>query len=90
METILCPYCECRVRVSDVDDEGGVCPECGAVITGSHLIRQAFGGDFDDEEDDDDEVKKGKRSTPGKALDDFDDDFDDDFEEDDDGDDDDF
>ena len=80
METILCPYCECRVRVSDVDDEGGVCPECGSVITGSHLIRQAFGADFD-EEDDDDEVKKGKRS---KSRDDFDDDFDDDDDDDDD------
>ena len=49
METILCPYCECRVRVSDVDDEGGVCPECGAIITPSHLVEQdmAASEDYD-------------------------------------------
>ncbi|MFO7821713.1 MAG: hypothetical protein R6V56_06655 [Lentisphaeria bacterium] len=40
MDTIVCPYCECRVRTSDVDDEGGVCPECGAVITPSTLVEQ--------------------------------------------------
>ena len=40
MDTILCPYCECRVRVSDVDDEGGVCPECGSIITPTHLLEQ--------------------------------------------------
>lgn len=40
MESMLCPYCECRVKTSDVDDEGGVCPECGAVITPSHLVEQ--------------------------------------------------
>lgn len=40
METILCPYCECKVRMDDVDDEGGVCPECGALITGSILFER--------------------------------------------------
>lgn len=40
MELMTCPYCECRVRVSDVDDEGGCCPECGAIITSSHLVAQ--------------------------------------------------
>lgn len=40
METMTCPYCEVRVRVSDVDDEGGCCPECGAIITSSHLVEQ--------------------------------------------------
>ncbi len=38
METILCPYCECKVKMNDIDDEGGVCPECGALITGSLLL----------------------------------------------------
>jgi transcription initiation factor TFIIIB Brf1 subunit/transcription initiation factor TFIIB len=68
METMTCPYCECRVRVSDVDDEGGCCPECGAIITSSHLVAQdlereeLFGDgedpikeDTEDEEDDFDE-----------------------------------
>ncbi len=40
MEIILCPYCECKVNMNDVDDEGGVCPECGALITGSLLYEQ--------------------------------------------------
>lgn len=40
MDTIVCPYCECRVRTADVDDEGGVCPECGAIITPSTLVEQ--------------------------------------------------
>lgn len=64
METMTCPYCECRVRVSDVDDEGGSCPECGAIITSSHLVEQdmeheeLFGddpiGSSNDEKDADD------------------------------------
>ncbi len=78
METILCPYCECRVRVSDVDDEGGVCPECGAIITGSHLIRQVFDDDFID--DDEDEEKPSPRRKL-EDLDDFDDDFDEEEED---------
>jgi transcription initiation factor TFIIIB Brf1 subunit/transcription initiation factor TFIIB len=53
METITCPYCECRVRVNDVDDEGGVCPECGAIITSSHLVEQDREMDDTDEEAED-------------------------------------
>jgi transcription initiation factor TFIIIB Brf1 subunit/transcription initiation factor TFIIB len=87
METILCPYCECRVRVSDVDDEGGVCPECGAVITGSHLIRQVFDNDIIDDDDDEDEVKPKSRRRDLDELDDFDEDFDEDEKEDEDEDD---
>ena len=70
MEIIVCPYCECKVRMIDVDNEGGVCPECGALITGSMLMDQddvlehtgtehdEFGlendDDLDDLDDDDD------------------------------------
>ncbi len=65
METILCPYCECKVRMDDVDDEGGVCPECGALITGSILFdreddldsldgEETEGGTIEDEDLDDD------------------------------------
>lgn len=50
METILCPYCECKVRMDDVDDEGGVCPECGALITGSILFEREDDLDALDEE----------------------------------------
>lgn len=38
MDMIKCPYCECMVRMNDVDADGGVCPECGAMITGSVLF----------------------------------------------------
>ena len=54
METLTCPYCECRVRVSDVDDEGGICPECGAIITPSHLVQQDLEhqkGELEDEDE---------------------------------------
>lgn len=57
MDTIICPYCECRVRTADVDDEGGVCPECGAIITPSTLVEQdrAKDAELDDDLDMDDE-----------------------------------
>ena len=38
METIRCPYCDCKVRVAAVDAEDGACPECGAPVTGSFLF----------------------------------------------------
>lgn len=37
-ETIRCPYCDCKVRMVDVDAEDGSCPECGAPITGTLLF----------------------------------------------------
>jgi len=30
---IECPYCEMEIRASQVDAEGGVCPECGHPIS---------------------------------------------------------
>ena len=72
MELMTCPYCEVRVKVGEVDDEGGCCPECGAIITSSHLVEQdilqeELFGDGDDEDFDE--------------LPDFDDDDEDDYEE---------
>ena len=49
MERITCPYCEVDVKMEDVDNEGGACPECGAMITGSLLFN---GSDNDYESDD--------------------------------------
>ncbi len=43
MEKITCPYCEVEVRMNDVDNEGGACPECGAIITGSLLFKSSEG-----------------------------------------------
>jgi len=51
--------------MDDVDDEGGVCPECGALITGSILFdreddldsldgEETEGGTIEDEDLDDD------------------------------------
>lgn len=70
MDHIICPYCECKVAVADVDDEGGVCPECGALVTGSMLMDH----DGDDEEGLDDDAD----DDGGLSLDDDEDDFDDD------------
>ncbi len=54
METIVCPYCGVRVHVNDVDREGGACPECGAMITGSLLYgANRLGFDEDEFEEDD-------------------------------------
>ncbi|MFW5996718.1 MAG: hypothetical protein ACOCQP_01770 [Lentisphaeria bacterium] len=63
MDTILCPYCECRVKTTEVDDEGGVCPECGAIITPSTLLEQDKARDQEIEsglEIDDDEEEEGE------------------------------
>lgn len=48
METIRCPYCECKVLMSDVEDDDGACPECGAPLLGS-----LFSDDFADDEGND-------------------------------------
>ena len=58
MEKIVCPYCECTVRMADVESEGGSCPECGALITGSLLFDnpndryEGYGHDEDLEDED--------------------------------------
>ena len=40
METMRCPYCDCQVRMSDVETDDGACPECGAPLMGSMLFDQ--------------------------------------------------
>ena len=52
METIKCPYCECKVRMSDVETDDGTCPECGAPLLGS-LMMTEFQDDTDDDFDED-------------------------------------
>ncbi len=49
MEKISCPYCEVEVQMDDIDREGGACPECGAMITGS-LLFDGSGDEYDDED----------------------------------------
>ncbi|MBN2449315.1 MAG: hypothetical protein JXR77_02935 [Lentisphaeria bacterium] len=51
METIKCPYCECKVLMSDVEDEDGTCPECGAPLLASLMMQDLAGDDNDDDID---------------------------------------
>ena len=51
MEKITCPFCEVEVKMEDVDCEGGACPECGAMVTGSLLFSGSI-DDYDSDEDD--------------------------------------
>ena len=46
-ETIICPYCESKVKMADVDADHGTCPECGAPLLGSVLFPPAGEEDFD-------------------------------------------
>jgi len=38
MDTIKCSYCDCKVRVADVEADDGACPECGAPLMASFLF----------------------------------------------------
>jgi len=67
MEIIVCPYCECKVNMYDVDDEGGVCPECGALITGSLLKKH------EEELEDLDELDPPETPVNHEELDELDD-----------------
>lgn len=46
-ETIICPYCESKVKMADVDADHGTCPECGAPLLGSVLFPTTGDEDFD-------------------------------------------
>jgi len=73
-ETIKCPNCDCKVLLSDVEKEDGLCPECGQMVQSSTLF-----SDYDDEDYDFDSDDKEDNDF---TEDDFEDDFDDiDFDE---------
>lgn len=71
MESIRCPYCDCRVRLSAIETDDGSCPECGAPLMGSMLFGDSTA---EDAYDDDDELKFGKKKST-REEDDSDDDF---------------
>ncbi len=48
-DTIKCPHCECKVRLSEVEKEDGFCPECGQLVMASSL-QNDFDNDIDDDE----------------------------------------
>ena len=64
MDLAKCPYCNTESSLDNIEKEGGSCPECGALISGSSLfdtIPTYSDDDYDDEdeeEDDDDDIKK--------------------------------
>lgn len=78
-ETIKCPHCECKVRVSDVEKEDGFCPECGQLVMASSLQNDYDQDDLDDEDMDefDDEY-----DTEDDDESDFEDDMEPDLDED--------
>ena len=49
MDVIACPYCEVEISASQIDAEGGICPECG------HPISSDIYNEDDDEGDDEDD-----------------------------------
>ena len=49
-DTIKCPHCECKVKLSDIEKEDGICPECGDVIVASAL-QNDFDNDLDEDYD---------------------------------------
>ena len=48
MEKMICPYCESKVNMADVEGDDGTCPECGAPLMGSLAYAN---GDIDDDDD---------------------------------------
>ena len=53
-EYTRCPHCECKVKISEVEDEDGICPECGQVV-----MESKFGKMFDEEPEDKDDMDEG-------------------------------
>jgi len=76
-ETIKCPHCECKVLLSEVEKEDGLCPECGQLVLSSNLFDE-----FDDEEDL--ELDEIEEENFDDDLDDEEDDEEEEFEEEDD------
>ncbi len=65
MEMVTCPYCQSKVRMSDVEMNDGACPECGAPITGSLLFSDegstaAPGGETNEAEEDEEGQRRGE------------------------------
>jgi len=48
-EKIKCPNCECKVLISEVENNDGLCPECGQNLFG---FQSKLFDDYEDEEDD--------------------------------------
>ncbi|MBQ4480422.1 MAG: hypothetical protein II943_07265 [Victivallales bacterium] len=82
-ETIKCPHCECKVRVSDVEKEDGFCPECGQLVMASSLQNDYDQDDLDDEDMDEfDDEYENEDDEDSDFEDDMEPDLDEDLDED--------
>lgn len=78
-DTMACPHCECKVLVSEVEKDDGLCPECGQLVMASNLF-----SNFDDEDRDLDlDADLEDMDDYDDLFEDDEDDFEDDFEGDD-------
>lgn len=70
-EIIKCPHCECKVRISDVENEDGYCPECGQLVMSSNMGSFGLEDDgFDDIDRDDTGDMDGEYDDADSMLDD--------------------
>ena len=94
MDLAKCPYCNTESAIDEIEKEGGCCPECGALISGSSLFDNVptYVDDYDDYDDEDDEDQDDidKEGLEFEDFEDIDLEADEDDEDDDDDDDDDF
>jgi len=51
MDIVICQYCNSEVSLAEIEKEGGACPECGAMVSGS-LLFNGNDEEFDEEMDD--------------------------------------
>jgi len=76
METVVCPYCDSEVKVSQIEAEEGCCPECGSTITSS--VYNNYDDDFEDDIDSmDDDYEDDSNDFDDDSGDDLDEEFDD-------------
>ena len=69
-ETIKCRDCDCKVKLSDVENDDGNCPECGQPVLATALEGN-FGNEDDFEMDDDEELMDGEYENEESDGDDY-------------------
>ncbi len=77
MDAVVCQYCNTEVSLVEVEKEGGLCPECGAMMNTSR-VWDADDDDFDEDAD----IEEVDDIDDVDDLDDYDDDDGDDEDED--------
>lgn len=77
MDTLICPYCDSEVKLSQIEAEEGCCPECGSAISTDAV----YNDNYDDDDDDFDDIDDYGDDDDDFGDDDDDDSYDDDEEE---------